>query len=214
MRLFCSVSEHGERVVLAVELVAHLELRGGDFALGGAAADLDLVPVVVVLVGVGLLLVDHADGGVVVLLVAVVDRRGNLVTVLVEVDPESVILASLISAHIDLQRECLAARHAEGLQGELVAPAGDLLIVHPEEVSRWLLVFGQIDSGFERTDLVQEGRATVLERLNLISHGLHEHHQVLHGVVDGRGGRIGVDADSNLLLSAGQGGEKGEFACD
>ena len=102
MRLFCcSVSEHNKGIFLAQELVVDLHLRCGYFTLSGAALDLDLVPGVVVLVRVGLLLVDHADRRVVILFVAVVDRRSNLVTILVEMDPESIIVAFLISADID-----------------------------------------------------------------------------------------------------------------
>ena len=101
MRLFCSVIEHNKGVVLAVELVVDLHLLCRDLTLGGAALDLDLVPGVVGLVRVGLLLVHHADRRIVILFVAVVDRRSNLVTILVEMDPESIIVAFLISADID-----------------------------------------------------------------------------------------------------------------
>ena len=208
MRLFCSNSEHSKWVVLAVELVAHRHLRCGDFAFGGAALEPDLVPGVPGLVRVGLLLVDHAERGVVVLFIAVIDRRSNLLAVLVEIDPERVVLASLMSADVHLEGKGLAGGHREGFHSELIAPDGPLGVVHPEVIGQWLLVLGLGNLGFERTDRGQQVVALILEVRDSASHALHEHHQVLHCLCGGRGS---LDADSNLVLGAGQGGEKYDF---
>ena len=131
-------------------------------------------------------------------------------TILVDVDPESVILSILVSGDIDLQGDCLAFGHLEVAHFELTAPARDLAVVHPEVVSQRLLALGVRYSGFERTDSAQQVSVLILKHINFVSHVLHGHEKVLHCLVGGFGS---VDANADLVLGVGHAGEESDFVC-
>ena len=57
------------------------------------------------------LLEEQADRCVVIATIAIVNRRSHNLSVLVEFDPDSIVLASLMGGDIDVQVERLAGRY-------------------------------------------------------------------------------------------------------
>ena len=99
-------------VTRAVSLVANLHLCRRDAALLRATLDYE----VVVRDLVNLLLVKQRDWSIAALVLALVDRLGDLLVILVQVNPEGVLRCDavvLVRGDVDVQIERLARLHRE-----------------------------------------------------------------------------------------------------
>ena len=184
----------------AIRLVADLELSRRDVTNVRGTTCLDLEA--------GLLghhfLENESERGIVIVAIAVVDRRRHQLTILVEPQPEAIVSARFIGGDVDVQVEHLAVGHGERVQKfHSVGGDFDIITVHVEVVIRDLLALEDVLGGFEGSDLQVHFVVRCLERFNIQNHLVEELDEVQEGQF-----RISCGLE---LTAEGQRGEHTDF---